>query len=332
VVVGVVMAMLLPVLALAQDASPVPTGSSRTVYPLTIETCGRSVTFERAPERILVSYPTMTDTLFQLGLGDKIVGLAWKDGSDPLPEFAEAYAALPAVSTEGPAAKEPLLATRADFFFADGEYLFDPESGYATLDDLAASGMHAYVAASGCPDRRDTGTVADVFTDIANLGRIFDVQEEATALIAAEQVRIDAVQQAIAGRSLPRTAFAGVYGDELYALTGGTYGDIMRLAGAENIFTDLGIVFAPISAEEMLAENPEVLLVSYNVAAEIDAKEAEIRDHCPGLAAVENNQIIPVQEGTTSPGSTRAILAIEMLARELHPDAFADGATPEPAA
>ena len=50
-------------------------GSSPTThYPLTIENCATTLTFEHAPQRAVTIGQAGTEMLYALGLGDKLVG------------------------------------------------------------------------------------------------------------------------------------------------------------------------------------------------------------------------------------------------------------------
>src|SRR5690606_870074 len=76
------MRLLIPALmVLTALSAPV---QAETAYPLTLDNCGVSVTFESAPERVVTIKSTATELLLSLGLADKIVGIGFQDG--PLPD------------------------------------------------------------------------------------------------------------------------------------------------------------------------------------------------------------------------------------------------------
>jgi iron complex transport system substrate-binding protein len=75
-----------PTAAPAPADAPVPTAAAVATaahsaaaeapagFPVTIQDCGRTLTFTKAPERIVTTYPNAAELLIRLGLGDKIVG------------------------------------------------------------------------------------------------------------------------------------------------------------------------------------------------------------------------------------------------------------------
>ncbi len=79
---------------LAATANSAPTDAPAAIagsYPLTIENCGRTLTFTQAPERVLAIYQPLAEIMIALGLGEKIVGIQYGQSQEPLPEQAEAF-------------------------------------------------------------------------------------------------------------------------------------------------------------------------------------------------------------------------------------------------
>ena len=75
------LATLLSLTAFAAVAGP-------TSYPLTLENCGETLTFDAAPATAVTVGQAATEVLYALGLGEKVTGTSvWF--SEVLPEFAE---------------------------------------------------------------------------------------------------------------------------------------------------------------------------------------------------------------------------------------------------
>ena len=55
---------------------PSPALAAATQYPLTLQNCGSTVTFDKAPQRVVSIGQSSTEILLSLGLADKIVGTA----------------------------------------------------------------------------------------------------------------------------------------------------------------------------------------------------------------------------------------------------------------
>jgi ABC-type Fe3+-hydroxamate transport system substrate-binding protein len=126
-----------PAPAVAATTAPVESTVVPTTagFPVTIENCGRTLTFTRPPERAVVTYEAMAELLVALGLGDRIVGVQYGRAQEPLPEQAEVMNALPYLAEpgQGSASKETLINTSPDLvlvtYFA---YDLDPSTGAAS--------------------------------------------------------------------------------------------------------------------------------------------------------------------------------------------------------
>ena len=65
-----------PVVALLGILFAGPAVAAPTQYPLTLENCRESVTFNAPPKRVVAIGQTQTEILYALGLGDRVVGTA----------------------------------------------------------------------------------------------------------------------------------------------------------------------------------------------------------------------------------------------------------------
>jgi len=167
----------------ASQPSADATTASRTTYPLTVQNCGRSVTFDKAPQRVITYYQTTLETLLALGLQDRIIGRA-KFEASALPDQAQASDSIRQLSgsTTAPT-KEILFDSRPDFVFARlPKTEFDAAKGLATQKEIEANGIDVYVMSAQCTPET-VASLEHVLSDITTLGRIFDVQDRANRLL-----------------------------------------------------------------------------------------------------------------------------------------------------
>ncbi len=83
------------------EASASSTGEGATAYPLTLQNCGREITVDKAPSRVVSLDQDSTEILLSLGLQDRMVGTAsWTD--PVLDTLADANAAVPRLSDNAP--------------------------------------------------------------------------------------------------------------------------------------------------------------------------------------------------------------------------------------
>lgn len=79
--------------------------------------------------------------------------------------------------------REVLIAAEPDLVIFTAEFQMSGEDGTATFDDLAQAGINPYVLQGNCNEPAEGTTVDTVYADIANLGSILGVVDEATTLV-----------------------------------------------------------------------------------------------------------------------------------------------------
>jgi iron complex transport system substrate-binding protein len=186
-----VFALLLVACAPVRPTTPSSVGSSAPSastagYPVTIENCGNTLTFDKAPERVVTLYPPTTEIMLALDLAEHIIGIGSAESGGILPEYEGAYKVLPVLSAaEGGTPKELLISAQPDFVFDNQpDYFYDASQGFATREELAANGAQIYSLTAKCKGSSPEASVESVDTDLTNLGQIFGVSERAQTQIA----------------------------------------------------------------------------------------------------------------------------------------------------
>jgi iron complex transport system substrate-binding protein len=220
------------------------------VAVLTIALLGSAAAPARAqgeviPARIVSTSPSITETLFALGLGDHVVGVS------NFCRFPPAVAALPKVGTFLKPQPELIARLKPDLVFVHA----GPNSAAA---QLAALGITTATI--------DRGSLASVFSTIRQIGRATGVEDRADSLIHRIDERLNRVKAAVAGRP-PRTVLivvgrrTGTLTD-IVAVGGGSYlSEIAAMAGGRNVLAAAGTTEYPrISMETIISLAPEVIV------------------------------------------------------------------------
>ncbi|SDE03289.1 ABC transporter substrate-binding protein [Glycomyces harbinensis] len=304
------------------DAGPAATGEA-----LTVENCGREITVDGAPDAVVGLSPTQTELLLRLGLADRIVGQAQTATAPLSDDLASLAADIPVISEDTPPAREALLDVEPDFVYSPTDYEFTAEQGFASHEQLAEAGVAAYTATGGCPERRMAGTVDDLFTDLDNLGKIFDVEDEAAALADGAHATLDDVAGRIAGLERPTVAQVYVEGDALTAIGAGIEYDMIARAGGENVFGPEDPEFASffaaqINPEALAAADPEVIVFAARDAEHEQTTRDYLARTLPEVSAVANDRIVVISGSDVYPGSLSNIDAVRAIAAGLYPEAF----------
>jgi iron complex transport system substrate-binding protein len=264
--------------------------ASGSGYPVQLtDAAGTRHTFEEAPSRIVSLVPSATEALLAMAGVENLVG---RTDYDRMPELE----ALPSVGGGLQPNLEILVSLDLDLVIR-----FAGDSDLATaerLTDLAIP--HFAVQPDG---------IEDVLTIIRDLGRITSREDAAADLLGEIRHALQDVSRRVSGLPEPRVAYL-LGGDPPWVAGGGTYIDeLITAAGGDNVFDDLGPLYAPVSVEALLDRGLDLILVSEGLTP------PTALDHVPSAE-------LPPSVEIPGPGLGQAATDI---ARLLHPGAFEDG-------
>ncbi|WP_326642039.1 ABC transporter substrate-binding protein [Nonomuraea fuscirosea] len=307
-----------------------PAAAPPAGFPVTIQNCGRTLTFDRPPAKVVTGYHPSLETLFALGLADRVAGRTNFSESAFLPGHRELYARIKEISpTIMLPQKEVMLAQGADFVLDNAMASFDAAGGYATVAELDAAGSPVYILGGWCSPRETLEfTLEDTFTDLHNLGRIFGVPDRAAKLAAGLRAGLDDVRERVAGRSPVRVlATDGGRGPvNAYGGAGLTH-QMITAAGGRNVLEGVEGDYTEVSAEQVSAAQPEAVLVSEyatlrgETTPSVRAKTADTFAVVRNSPAAADRRVLALPVAAQHPGY-RNLLAIAGIARFLHPGAF----------
>jgi iron complex transport system substrate-binding protein len=289
---ALVLAALAPAMRAAQGAP------ARVV---TDET-GRKVTVPAEVRRIVSIAPSITETLYALGAGERLAGDT--DYCDDPPEAKT----KPHVGAPLNPSLEAILALKPDLVIATAI------NRRETVLALERLGIPVY----GTDPRSVEGTV----DSIEALGELIGAGREGKMLVTQLRARLEELRRRLAGRPPKRVLFV-VWEDPLISTGPHTFlADALRRAGAESV-VETTQDWPKLSLEEAVRLQPEALVfASAGGGAGTDDFDG-LRER-PGwreLDAVKQGRIAVVSDALNRP-APGIVAAIEQLARQLHPEAF----------
>lgn len=307
-------------------------------FPVTIQNCGRTLTFDQPPSRAVLAYHPIAEMFVGLGLADRAIGRVGFSGAitEPpiLPEQAADFARIPVVSDNSfPPPKEQMLSLRSDFLLAYGDFDYGGEhqgaEGLATLDELTTAGVQVYTVV--CPDEAGDYTNENfdaVYRTILDLGKIFGVSDRAERRVAEMQAQIAEVSQQVRGRPVAKV-IAYSSGQGPLNVNGGRatlITQIIEAAGGENVFAEPNEYTIEVSLETVAAKETDAFLIFANYEEPTDTpdgtKEAQfLFDTFPNMQASKDRRVVVTDYTYTAPG-WRIAQTVEDFARQLHPEAF----------
>lgn len=282
-------------------STPEPTPTEPPAFPVTIEDSdGVEVTLDGPPQRIISYSPGATEIVFAVGAGDRVI--AADEFSDYPPETADLERL--AYSSPDP---EPALALNPDLVIMASRQR-------EQVEQFRGLGMTVLFIDSG-------NSLDEVFATIEQFGRITGNREQAAELVASMRARIDAVTEAIASvEEGPRTFFELTA--DLYTVGPETFvGNVLTLAKAQNVATGASSPFPQLTAEAVIAADPEVVLLADGEWGE-SLETVCARPGWDATSACINERVHPVDGDLTSRPGPRVVEGLEEIARLLYPDLF----------
>uniref|UniRef100_A0A7J3UZ52 ABC transporter substrate-binding protein n=1 Tax=Candidatus Methanosuratincola petrocarbonis (ex Vanwonterghem et al. 2016) TaxID=1867261 RepID=A0A7J3UZ52_9CREN len=283
-------------------------------YPLVIEDAlGRVVTIKSEPTRIVSGAPSITETLFALGLSSRVVG-------------ADSYSNYPSEFLQ--------LKAQGKIAIVGGVTTLDPEKVAAQKPDLVvidASLQGKFIPALESLGLTvvalDTKSVESAKSNFQLLAKITYKLSEGVRIVDRLNTAIQNVSGKVSGSSPTKVLFV-VWHDPMYAAGNGTYlGELISIAGGVNIAGNR-TGWVVVNPEQVVAANPDVLIMS-SMSLPMNPEQifAYFRS-LPGFEnvnAVRNNRVYILTEDASNAlerAGPRLVDGVYILGYILHPEAF----------
>jgi iron complex transport system substrate-binding protein len=296
-------------------ASPSPTLAAVTAppvaFPITVEDDeGTTVEIPTEPQRIVSLTPAATEVLFELGLGDRVVGKV-EDFSLYPPEAGS----VPDVAKFGSVDVEQIVGLETDLVIAGGSN-FNPPEAIAQLRGLGVPTIVIFA-----PDF-DTA-----MRDIELIGTVTGASEAAVPLVRSIRETFEAVREATADLE-PRRVFYELDASSGYFGPAPDYfgTEMIRIAGGDPLTSGTDGVYQ-VEAEQIIAFDPEVILLG-DAAYGVTPEQVAARPGWGVLTAVRNGDVRPIDDVIVTRPGPRLGNGIRALAVAIHPDLVLPPAAP----
>ncbi|WP_243395104.1 ABC transporter substrate-binding protein [Tritonibacter scottomollicae] len=303
-------------------------------YPLVIDNCGQSVTFEEAPQNAVALGQNSAEIMLLLGLEDKMSATAFWPNS-VLPELAEANEKIEVLTVEFPTL-EAVFSTQPDFVAAMLTTLLGPDSKVAKRSDFEELGIPTYLSPSACSTTLDANDAYGsrvelwsmdlLYKEIEDLSRIFDVADRGQALIQDFKSREAALREQFAeteGLTFLFWFSSPSPADDAYLGGGnGPSGYIADILGGSNAIVTKAD-WPAVGWESIIAADPTVFVAAQVDRNRWDLDTAENKiDFLTAAAAVSQmdavrNGRIVVMNGAAMNPSIRTLYGAEQVADQL---------------
>ena len=254
---------------------------------------------ESVPQRIVSMGPNMTEILYAIGAGDKLVGRT--DYCDYPAQVSE----VEAVGSISQPDIEKILSLEPDLVLASTHF---SDESIAQLNDAGIEVLYLYSEES----------MEGVFDMIEQVGQAVNCEEQAEAVVDEMKAKLDYAADRLADADENPSVYYvvgyGEYGD--YTAGGDTFiNGILTAAGGDNIASDVeGWSY---STETLLEKDPQYVITNvYN------AEGFSTTDPYTELTAVKENRVYTLDTNMLDRQGPRNADAVVELAQMLHPECF----------
>ena len=292
----------------AQATSPAP--SSPPATREVVDEMGRTVRLPASPLRIVSLAPSLTETIYALGLQDRLVGDT--DFCDYPPEARK----KPKVGGIINPNLEEIASLHPDLVLVTKSI-----NRLDTVRALNTLGISSYAAT-------DPHTVAEIISSTQKLADVLGASDAGKSLGEKLQGRLAALQAKLAGVP-PRRVLFIVWTEPLISAGRNTFiADALRKAGGVSIVESTQD-WPQMSLEEVVHLQPDYLVfaASHSESAARDFDALVTRPGWRLLDAVRHRRFAVISDAVNRP-APRIVSAIEELARQLHPEVFQDSPVP----
>ncbi len=267
----------------------------------------RQVSLDEPALRIVSLSPSVTEILFAVGAGSQVVG---RDSFSNYPAEAatiqDVGGSMGSYSIETIASLEPDLVIAAE--------INTPEQ----VSALENMGLKVYYLSNPTD-------IEGIFTMLQTVGVLSGHEDEAAALSASLRERVQQVLKVIQGAESAPLVFYELDGTDPakpWTPGPGSFLDLLiTAAGGRNIGASLQSQWAQISIEELLVQDPDIILLGDSIYG-MTPEQVAARAGWDGLSAVKEGRIYPFNDDLVSRPGPRLVDGLEELAKLIHPEMY----------
>ncbi len=254
---------------------------------------GRRLTIPERVERVVSLAPNLTENIFAVGAGDRLVGVT------TYCNYPEEARKIQKIGDTVSPNMEAIVALRPQIVFV---------STASQIENFARTLEEQNIAVFVT----DPQTMEDVLTNLRELGEIFGTLERTTILLNELQERLLAVDEQVRGRPKAR-AFVQISKEPLFTIGKESFlTEMIGRAGGESVTREVATAYPKLNKETALALDPEVIILS-------DSEDnREPNDVFKNSKAVKNNRVHRIDADIISRPGPRLVAALEQLAEALH--------------
>jgi iron complex transport system substrate-binding protein len=262
---------------------------------------GRKVVLSAAPQRIVSLAPSITEIIYFLGLGERLVGVT------RFSYFPEEAREKPRVGTYTDINLEKVVTLDPDLVIAtaDGNRREDVEM-------LEEAGIPVYVV--------NPRRVSQILEAIEAVGDICGITHSTRERVGSLRQRVARVEEAVRGKGKPLVLLVINVKPLMSVNRSTTHHDLIELSGGRNLAEDQPVTYPRLSLEEVIRRRPEVIMIS---SMDRDGEHERARREWyrwTAIPAVQKGRIHLISSDLIDRAAPRVVKGLEEMAKLIHPE------------
>lgn len=293
------------------EETPVDTPKEVTEaeFPVTMkDATGEEVVIEAEPEAVVSMVPSNTEIAYELGLGEKIVGVS---DFDNYPEEAASVEKIGGQEFN----VEKIISLQPDLVLAHESGLGVGEAGIQQLRD---AGLAVYVVS-------EAQSFDEVYETMTVIGQATGTMKEADALVSEMEAQVDEIEEQANTITEPKKVFVEVGSSpEIYTTGSGTFMDeMLDILNAENAAGELE-GWVSIDPEAIVEKNPDVIISTEGAYVPDAVEKIKTRNGFAEVAAVKEDAVYNVDSDKVTRSGPRLTEGLMEMAQAIYPEVFSE--------
>jgi len=282
------------------------------ILPIVGSGCGKTATtddreaLKAAPQRIVSMAPNVTELLFAMGIGDRVVGVTDFCNHPPEARTKRRIGGVLNPNLEAILALEPDLVIN-----------IPGQASQQIMNRLRDLGTHTLTTR--------TDTIEEIFAAIEEIGQATGATNGAETLARKMRAGLQETSDRVKGRPRAKVLFA-IGHDPLYLAGSGTFIDgLIEMAGGTNIASGAVGMYPRFNMEEVIKRAPDVIIDASMGSAFSPEDREKRRDwwlRWDSIPAVKNDRIYGLDTDELIRPGPRIVDALREVARVIHPEVF----------
>ncbi|RAK22217.1 iron complex transport system substrate-binding protein [Anoxybacillus vitaminiphilus] len=286
------------------------TKTEEAAFPVTLtDGLGEKVTIEAEPKKIVSLIPSNTEIAYELGLGEKIVGVS---DFDNYPEDVKNKEKIGDLMNPN---IEKIISLQPDLVLAHASGENQQKEGWQQLKD---AGITVLVV----PNAKK---FEDVYKSIELIGKATGTAKKAEEIIKNMKTKLADIQEK--AKAIKEEEKVTVWVEvspvpELYTAGKGTFiHDMLEMISAKNAAGDQE-GWPMYTEEKAVALNPDVIVTTYGYYVQNAAEQVMARPAWKDVPAVKNKRVYDIHSDLVDRPGPRLVEGVEELAKAVYPEVF----------